>query len=277
MSGCVERDRTSDNFWHTQASYPWLCRLITLLVLLLGSSVHAQDLPFNIFSKTELKEIKTYAEEMSHRFRLLHKCAEGEANVVCVKRTCRVDFDGFGGDILETIFNLNKMSDSELKCIFNGMPEMEFILASRQLAYQPSVESSSAFDEEGFPSIDDALAAALGQDPDAPTGPPLSASEKDALRVAVRDCWEVSSLSSLALETTVVVAVSLTQDGKPVVSSIRQVSSEGGTIASTSEAFENARRAIIRCGASGFKLPIGKYDQWKDIEMNFNPQRMRLK
>jgi hypothetical protein len=110
-----------------------------------------------------------------------------------------------------------------------------------------------------------------------PSNPPLSVGEKMALRVAVQDCWNVGSLSSLALETTVVVAVSLTQDGKPVVSSIRQVGSEGGTSASVSQAFETARRAIIRCGARGFQLPNDKYDQWKDIELTFSPEGIRLK
>ena len=40
---------------------------------------------------------------------------------------------------------------------------------------------------------------------------------------------------------------------------------------------EAARRAIIRCGASGYNLPVEKYDQWRDIEMTFNPERMRIK
>tara|TARA_B110000908_G_C10188060_1_gene419043 strand:+ start:67 stop:1014 length:948 start_codon:yes stop_codon:yes gene_type:complete len=128
--------------------------------------------------------------------------------------------------------------------------------------------------------IDDAFAAALGQateTPSALSGPPLSTGEKDALRVAVQECWAVGSLSSLALETTVVVAVSFTQDGKPVLSSIRQVDSEGGTSASVKQAFETARRAIIRCGARGFDLPSDEYDQWKDFEMTFDPKGIRIK
>jgi hypothetical protein len=142
------------------------------------------------------------------------------------------------------------------------------------------VTEAVAQEQSGSSAVDDALAEALGQvteTPRAPSSPPLSAGEKDALRVAVQDCWNVGSLSSLALETTVVVAVSLTQDGKPVVSSIRQVGSEGGTSASVNQAFETARRAIIRCGARGFQLPSDKYDQWKDTEMTFNPERMRIK
>jgi hypothetical protein len=129
-------------------------------------------------------------------------------------------------------------------------------------------------------AVNDALAEALGQAgdaPSAPSGPPLNAGEKNTLRVAVQKCWNVGSLSSAALETTVVVAVSLAQDGKPLTSSIRQIGSEGGTAASVEQAFATARRAIIRCGSSGFKLPSDKYDQWKDIEMTFNPERMRIK
>ena len=142
------------------------------------------------------------------------------------------------------------------------------------------VPTSQAEAEDTSSAVNDALAEALGQTietPSTPSGPPLTSGEKDTLRVAVQQCWNVGSLSSVALETTVVVAVSLSQDGKPIISSIRQIGSEGGTSASVKQAFETARRAIIRCGASGFQLPSDKYEQWKDIEMTFNPERMRIK
>jgi len=41
------------------------------------------------------------------------------------------------------------------------------------------------------------------------------------------------------------------------------------------QAFGAARRAILRCGARGFQLPSDKYAQWRNIEMTFNPERMR--
>ena len=146
----------------------------------------------------------------------------------------------------------------------------------------PQAETPTpAVEESNTPTgVEDALAEALGQSVETQpllSGPPLSVGEKEALRVAVQQCWNLGSLSSLALEPTVVVAVSLTQDGKPVLSSIRLVASEGGTNASAKQAFEAARRAVIRCGARGFQLPNDKYDQWKDIEMTFNPERMRIK
>jgi hypothetical protein len=129
-------------------------------------------------------------------------------------------------------------------------------------------------------SVNDALAAALGggqESRDRPSGPPLASGEKDALRVAVQQCWNVGSLSSDALRTTVVVAVSMGEDGKPNSGSIRMLSASGGGDTAAKQAFEAARRAIIRCGARGFELPVEKYDSWRDIEMTFNPERMRIK
>ena len=142
---------------------------------------------------------------------------------------------------------------------------------------QPAQEAPETDDS----AVADALAEALGQSDgrsdSAPQGPPLSAGEKDALRVAVQQCWNVGSLGSEALQTTVVVAVEMTEDARPVTGSIRMLSSSGGSGAAASQAFEAARRAIIRCGARGYNLPVEKYDHWRDIEMTFNPERMRIK
>ena len=111
----------------------------------------------------------------------------------------------------------------------------------------------------------------------APTGPPLTGGDKDALRVAVSSCWNVGSLSTDALQTTVVVSMTMSKDGKPDSGSIRMLSSSGGSSAAAKQAFEAARRAIIRCTKGGYKLPIEKYSHWREIEMTFNPEKMRIK
>lgn len=129
-------------------------------------------------------------------------------------------------------------------------------------------------------SVADALAEAMvgTDDPTpVPAGPPLSQGEKDALRVSVSRCWNVGSLSTEAMTVTVVVGLSMTPEGKPEIPTIRLLSSSGGTDGAAKQAFEAARRAIIRCGGSGYDLPSDKYDQWRDIEMTFNPERMRIK
>ena len=137
-------------------------------------------------------------------------------------------------------------------------------------------------------STDDAVAAAIANDvteqpaaeparPNVPVGPPLTGSEKEGLRVAVQQCWNTGSLSTEALRVTVVVGVSLAKDGKPNVGSITMLDYFDGDDAAARKAYEAARRAIIRCGTNGYKLPVEKYEQWRDIEMTFNPERMRIK
>jgi hypothetical protein len=71
--------------------------------------------------------------------------------------------------------------------------------------------------------------------------------------------------------------VTVARDGVPDAGSIRMIRFEGGTEAGARQAYEAARRAIIRCGARGFSLPADKYAQWRNIEMEFNPERMRIK
>ncbi|MFC3614200.1 energy transducer TonB [Lutimaribacter marinistellae] len=135
-------------------------------------------------------------------------------------------------------------------------------------------------------AINDALAEALGgssneEQPQAvapaPTGPPMSAGEKENLRVAVSSCWNVGSLSTEALGTTVVVSVNMARDGTPDQGSIRMIDFSGGSRAAAEQAFQAARRAILRCGAKGYDLPVEKYDHWREIEMTFNPEGMRFR
>ncbi|WP_367946759.1 energy transducer TonB [Roseovarius sp. EL26] len=128
-------------------------------------------------------------------------------------------------------------------------------------------------------AVEDALAEALGttQTDTRPSGPPLTSGEKDALRLGVQQCWNVGSLSTDALQTTVVVAFDMSQDGKPVRGSIQMVSSSGGTSNSARQAYDAARRAILRCGSKGYDLPVEKYDRWREVEITFNPENMRIK
>jgi len=112
---------------------------------------------------------------------------------------------------------------------------------------------------------------------DAPTGPPMTSGDIDAMRVAVKQCWNLGSLSSDALRTTVTVQVSLAEDGVPDLASIRMTGYEGGTDASAKTMFTAARSAIARCGKRGFPLPPEKYDQWRDLELVFDPNGMRLR
>jgi len=126
-------------------------------------------------------------------------------------------------------------------------------------------------------AVQAALEAVLSSaEADVPTGPPMSSGEKDALRLAVQACWNVDPGARWA-QTTVTVAMDMTQDGKVVSNSLRMIGSEGGDTSTANAAFGAARRAILLCQKDGYPLPAEKYGQWKEIEMTFNPERMRIR
>ena len=143
---------------------------------------------------------------------------------------------------------------------------------------QPAAEPEA--NPEPAPSEDataDAIAQAVAQAQEtpsaaAPSGPPLTGSELEGLRVSVGRCWNVGTLSTEATETVVTAFVRMNRDGTPDNGSIRMLSYDGGSEAAAKRVFDTARRAIIRCGARGFPLPVEKYGQWREIEMTFNPE-----
>jgi hypothetical protein len=111
----------------------------------------------------------------------------------------------------------------------------------------------------------------------APQGPPMTSGEKDGLRVAIQKCWNVGALSSEAMRMTVSVSVAMSRDGRPDVASIQMVDFNGGSEAAAKQAYEAARRAIVRCGNDGFQLPEEKYEEWKELQINFDSSGMVLR
>ncbi len=160
-------------------------------------------------------------------------------------------------------------------------PRPPAVVASSEIP--PDAVSASDVPKDAIADAVAAAAAAMSASSDtpspaaAPTGPPMTSGEKDALKVAVQACWNVGSLSSEALNTTVTVSVQLAETGIPDAGSIRMTDAVGGSATAARQAYEAARRAIIRCGASGFKLPAEKYGQWKTLELVFDPKNMRMK
>jgi hypothetical protein len=57
-----------------------------------------------------------------------------------------------------------------------------------------------------------------------------------------------------------------------VVGDVALLSSSGGEGEAVRTAFEEARRALLRCQGDGFPLPSEKFEQWRLVEMRFNAQ-----
>ena len=113
--------------------------------------------------------------------------------------------------------------------------------------------------------------------PSAPMEPPLTGGEKDLLGLSVSMCFNRGILSTDALATTIVVAVSLQETGVPDRGSIRLEAFSGDSESGARQAFQAALRAIIRCGATCFPLPVERYSQWREIKVIFGPEGVRLR
>lgn len=155
---------------------------------------------------------------------------------------------------------------------------------SQMAAIEPDPDVVGAQVPPNEVSTDDAVSAALlevlaeiGTQIQA-SGPPMTVSETEALRRAIQNCWVVDPGSGASL-VTVTIAFSLTQDGTLRGSSVRLVGNSGGSKASIDAAFQTASRAVRRCETElgGYDLPPEKYAYWKDIEITFDPQQMRLR
>lgn len=149
---------------------------------------------------------------------------------------------------------------------------------------EPEPERVTAIPEEDAPAPDTALDAAVadaladalagGGAATGDPGPPMTPGERDALRLAVQECWVVD-VGSEAANVTVIVGVSMTPEGQVANNEVRMLSASGGSETAMRAAYDSARRAILRCQRGGYDLPSEKYAQWQEIEMVFNPERMR--
>ena len=105
-------------------------------------------------------------------------------------------------------------------------------------------------------------------------GPTLSGGQVDDLHRAIAKKWNIGALSTEASKVVIVVSVTLTQDQK--VQDIQLLSFTGGSQAAANLAFEVAARAVKRAAIEGLNLPPEKYDDWKDLELTFNPTTKTL-
>ena len=149
------------------------------------------------------------------------------------------------------------------------------------VAEEPPVEEAPAAQDPLADAIAGAVADAIETPTPAadsiPAGPPLSQGVTEGFRVAVSACWNVGSLSTEAQGMTVVVGFELSPEARPLEGTLRMLEYSGGSEAAAQQAYEAARRAILRCGTNGYDLPAESYGRWRLVELVFNPQGMRMR
>ncbi len=128
-------------------------------------------------------------------------------------------------------------------------------------------------------TVDDLLAdlteaPAAPQAPVGNPGPPMTDGQRSDFRVSVQGCWTVDPGAEAGV--TVTVAFELGRDRKVIGSRITLIGSTGSD-AAVNAAFTRARSAILRCQNvnAGFTLDDAQYEQWRQVEITFDPSGMR--
>ena len=146
-----------------------------------------------------------------------------------------------------------------------------------EAAAEPEAEPATASVEDDIAA---AVAAAAAEQPESATaanlGDALTSSELGAFRRQVSGCWGLDE-GAEAARLTVTVVFELGRDGK-LNGPVTLIGSDSGSDAAITAAFESARRAVIRCqGPEGYSLPEDKFEIWRQVEMTFDPNGMRLR
>lgn len=94
----------------------------------------------------------------------------------------------------------------------------------------------------------------------------LSQEELDAVRAQAKRCWKIPAGWSDSRQVTVTIRFQLKRDGT-VAGSPSVVSFPASELGKS--AALNAMQAVTECGP--FRLPADKYEQWKDVQLRFEP------
>ena len=107
-----------------------------------------------------------------------------------------------------------------------------------------------------------------------PKVPPESFNFLEHLSARISNCWSVN-VGSRAANVTVVLGMQLEPDGMVVTSSMEMIEYAGGSETDANVAFQAARRAVLRCQKNGYYLPKEHYEDWKYVQIKFDPKQMR--
>jgi hypothetical protein len=111
--------------------------------------------------------------------------------------------------------------------------------------------------------------------PKTASGPPLTSGEKMVIMRLLSKCWTPDS-GSLSANISVTLRWQMSPSGKLVAGSIKMTDSEGADSDGLKRALQIAKGAVLRC-ANKMRaiLPPEKYNQWREIEVRFDPSDMK--
>ena len=105
-------------------------------------------------------------------------------------------------------------------------------------------------------------------------GETLTATQIDLIRQTIRKCWHFPAGLKNAEDLVVDIKMELDPEGNVTKAKIIDNGDRMSSDSNFRIAAENAHRAVLDPECSPLPLPKDKYDEWKELELSFNPKEM---
>src|SRR5215472_2795988 len=112
--------------------------------------------------------------------------------------------------------------------------------------------------------------AKASSQPVAPLGPQLTTSEIDVVKSQIERCWNPPAGAKEAHDLVVDIEATVAEDGRVLTAQITSTARLGDPFYRA--AAESAVRAVLNPQCLPLKLPPEKYEQWKTLDLTFNPK-----
>ena len=247
----------------------------------------------DLFDEKEITIIEVFLTDLNVELRKNHQCRTDEDNNACFERSCPI-IDGNEWDQLLCIFKGSVLEDYSLELAENISQLNEtgdfltFMAEFITIPLPKGLEGISPFrtvektndgqspdlsevlddflddfvEQQKFDrELDDMISAVIDS-------PPLLNSEIENFRESVAECWGVKNFYN-PKKGSVTLAFAMDRQGKIDPDSLKSISNTFEDSRSAQNAFQRAKRALMKCGVNGYDLPASKYQHWKRMELTF--------
>ena len=253
------------------------------------------DIPFNedfidldAFNETEITIMEVFLTDLNVELRRNHQCRSNEDNSACFERSCPI-IDGNEWDQLLCIFKGSVLEEYSLELaeIISQLNEtgdfLTFMAEFITIPLPKGLEGISLFrtveetNDGQSPDLSELIDGFFEQQEldrelekliVGEGAPPLLPSETEKFKKTVAECWGVKNFDSTE-KGSITIALSLDRKGKIDPDSLKSISNTFEDSRSAQNAFQRAKRAVMKCGVNGYDLPTSKYQYWKRMKLTF--------
>ena len=136
-----------------------------------------------------------------------------------------------------------------------------------------SVDQINPDQKKRLKTLQSELLKALMDSEKSDSQPFMSRDDLMSFQQTVQRCWNTLDKS---VNFNLTIGFSLSEVGKVIPGSFRLIRADSPLQQNIDAAYTAARQTIIRCQKEGFDLPREQYAQWKELEITFVQEKMKV-